>query len=215
MSAWARRPCLKHKEGSMHRQVWLVVMIAISMGGLIVGFSSGAKEREPESGAAVRVPAIQVTDYLHAVIESHRTFYTVQVVERLQQKGAMVASHNWRTAPTLPLPAQFLMEANDLGANTGSRVRYKLISRWPINPQNAPASEFERKGLEAIETTQERPYAGIVTAGKEKWFTAIYADLAVSQACVGCHNSNPQSPKRDFKHGDVMGAVVISIPAEG
>jgi Protein of unknown function (DUF3365) len=197
----------------MHRQLGLVVMFTIGMGVLIAGLSRGAKEHQPDIAAALTVPAIQVTDYLHAVIESHRTFYTVQVVERLQLKGAMVASHNWRAAPTLPLPAQFLMEANELGANTGSRVRYKLISRWPINPHNAPESEFEKKGLDAVEANQDRPYAGVVTTGKEKWFTAIYADIAMTQACVGCHNSDPMSPKRDFKGGDVMGAVMISIPA--
>ena len=53
-----------------------------------------------------------------------------------------------------------------------------------------------------------------MTTGKDKWFTAIYADVAVAQACIGCHNSDPLSPKRDFKRGDVMGAVVISIPAK-
>ncbi len=201
----------------MHRRLGLL-MLAIGMVVFIARLSPG--EREPDSGAVLKMPAIQVTDYLHAVIESHRTFYTVQVVERLQMKGAMVASHNWRAAPTLPLPAQLLMEANDLGATTGSPVRYKLISRWPINPHNAPESDFEKKGLEAVETDPDRSYAGIVTTGKDmttgkdKWFTAIYADVAVAQACIGCHNSDPLSPKRDFKRGDVMGAVVISIPAK-
>ena len=201
----------------MHRRLGLL-MLAIGMVVFIARLSPG--ERDPDSGAVLKMPAIQVTDYLHAVIESHRTFYTVQVVERLQMKGAMVASHNWRAAPTLPLPAQLLMEANDLGATTGSPVRYKLISRWPINPHNAPESDFEKKGLEAVEMNPDRSYAGIVTTGKDmttgkdKWFTAIYADVAVAQACIGCHNSDPLSPKRDFKRGDVMGAVVISIPAK-
>ena len=203
----------------MHRQLGLL-MFTIGMVVFIAGLSLGSKDREPDSGAVLRVPAIQVTDYLHAVIESHRTFYTLQVVERLQMKGAMVASHNWRAAPTLPLPVQFLMEANDLGAATGSPVRYKLISHWPINPHNAPESDFEKKGLDAVEANQDQSYAGIVTTdkdlttGKDKWFTAIYADLAVAQACIGCHNSDPMSPKRNFKRGDVMGAVVISIPAD-
>ena len=45
-------------------------------------------------------------------------------------------------------------------------------------------------------------------------FRAIYADRAVSQACVGCHNTHPRSPKKDFKMGDVMGGLVIEIPLE-
>jgi hypothetical protein len=41
---------------------------------------------------------------------------------------------------------------------------------------------------------------------------AVSADKAVSQACIGCHNAHPDSPKRDFKQHDVMGGMLISIP---
>ena len=38
--------------------------------------------------------------------------------------------------------------------------------------------------------------------------------LAVSAACVKCHNAHPLSPKRDFKPNDVMGGIAITIPLE-
>jgi hypothetical protein len=34
----------------------------------------------------------------------------------------------------------------------------------------------------------------------------------VSKACVDCHNNHPNSPRRDFKLNDVMGAIVITFP---
>jgi ribosomal protein L14 len=34
-------------------------------------------------------------------------------------------------------------------------------------------------------------------------------DLAIANTCVACHNTHPTSPKRDFKKGDVMGAIVV------
>jgi len=34
------------------------------------------------------------------------------------------------------------------------------------------------------------------------------------QACIGCHNAHPRSPKKDFKLDDVMGGLVIEIPLE-
>jgi hypothetical protein len=37
----------------------------------------------------------------------------------------------------------------------------------------------------------------------------------VAPVCVECHNKHPDTPKRDFKIGDVMGGVVIRIPVEG
>ena len=165
-----------------------------------------------ESSAQLGIPPETVAGYLHAVIEADRTFYTIQVVERLQKRGKMVASEDWRVSHTLPLPAQFLMESSELAAKTGTKVRYRLIGLWPINPQNGPATEFERKGLEDVKMNPERRYSGSITSGGERYFQAVYADRAVTQACIGCHNAHPKSPKRDFKLNDVMGGIVITIP---
>jgi len=48
--------------------------------------------------------------------------------------------------------------------------------------------------------------------GGKKYFTAVYADVAVSKACTSCHNGHQDSPKTDFALNDVMGGVVIRIP---
>lgn len=165
-----------------------------------------------QPGVATGIPPELVADYVHAVIEADRTFYTLQVVERLQKKGAIVASENWRTANTLPLPAQFLKESNELATLTGTKVRYRLIGLQPINPQNGPSTEFEKKGLEDVRVHPERPYTSTVTNNEGRFFQAVYADRAVTQACIGCHNAHPKSPKHDFKLDDVMGGVVITIP---
>ena len=40
----------------------------------------------------------------------------------------------------------------------------------------------------------------------------IYADKAVSKACVNCHNNHILSSNREHKLGDVMGGIIISFP---
>jgi Protein of unknown function (DUF3365) len=161
------------------------------------------------------IPPETVANYIHAVIEADRTFYTIHVVERLQKHGGSKAAENWRSKKNvLPLPAQFLAEASDLASKTGTRVRYRLISLWPINPQNGPDSETEKKGLDAVLKNPERAITSTVKDGNQQYFQAIYADYAVTQACVGCHNAHPKSPKKDFKMNDVMGGLVIEIPVE-
>jgi hypothetical protein len=169
------------------------------------GTSSGAKD-------CGGIPAEKVADMVHAVIQSHRTFYTVHVVERLQAKGVVVASENWRSENTLPLPAQFLKESAKLPVNTSAKIGYRLVSLWPINKQNGPKTEFEQKGL--LETLQhpDRPYTEVVTDGRNSYLQAMYADMAVSQACIGCHNAHPNSPKQNFRQNDVMGAMIVTVP---
>ena len=165
-------------------------------------------------GGSISLPIETVADYVHAVIEADRDVYTRHVVERLQSKGVVVASENWEQKNTLPLPAQFLLESGRVMAKKGIGIQYRLISLWPINKRNAAASEFEKTGLGAVLTHPTKPHTGFVKEGGVNYFQAVYPDLAVTQACIGCHNAHQDSPKRDFKINDVMGAIMISIPVK-
>jgi hypothetical protein len=194
----------------MNRKVWVVVGAPIAAG-LLIGYwsiSSTAKDSGDQGG----VPPATVADYVHAVLEADRTFYTIHVVERLQAKGVITATENWRVGNTLPLPAQFFRESAELASKTGAKIDYRLISLWPINKQNGPSDEFERVGLNNVLADPDKAYTVTVTRGGERYFRAVYADRAVSQACIGCHNAHGNSPKRDFKQNDVMGGIIISIP---
>jgi hypothetical protein len=179
---------------------------------VLVGVSSIMPRAAETSGPSPSIPLDRVADYVHAVIQADREIYTKNVVERMQNKGIVVASENWQEKNTLPLPAQFLADSAHLVARKSS-IRYRLLSLWPINQKNGPATEFERTGLAAVITQPDRPYTGFVEHGGKWFFQALYADRAVSQACVGCHNAHPDSPKRDFKQNDVMGGILITIPA--
>jgi hypothetical protein len=187
-----------------------VFMLVFGVGLLgFIGPSNAATE-----GTSVSLPVETVADYLYAVIEADREVYTKHVVERMQIKGVVVASENWEEKNTLPLPAQFLMESGRVLSRKGLGIQYRLISLWPINKRNVASSEFEKLGLGTVLTHPTKPYTGFIKEGGTRYFQAVYPDLAVAQACIGCHNSHPDSPKRDFKINDVMGAIVISIPVK-
>lgn len=165
-----------------------------------------------EIGLPNSIPAELVADYIHAVIQADRTIYTNEVVERMQLRGVVVASENWKERGTLPLPAQFLTEAALLMREESNGIRVRLLSNWAINKRNRPTTEFERAGLTEILVNSDRPYTSVVTEGRTRYFQALYPDKAVSQTCIGCHNAHPNSPKKDFKVRDVMGGILLSIP---
>jgi hypothetical protein len=58
----------------------------------------------------------------------------------------------------------------------------------------------------------DRPYTGVTIEGGARVFQALYPDKALSQHCADCHNVHPKSPKRDFKAGDLMGGILLTIP---
>jgi hypothetical protein len=105
-----------------------------------------------------------------------------------------------------------LLESGRLVAKQTNGIRFRLISSWPINKNNSPTTEFERKALTTILLNPDRPYTGVTTDGKARVFKAVYPDKALSSQCATCHNVHQKSPKRDFKAGDVMGGILVTIP---
>jgi hypothetical protein len=53
------------------------------------------------------------------------------------------------------------------------------------------------------------PDQKVVTFTDGKEFKGLAGDFAIAQSCVDCHNQHPSSPKKDFKQGDLMGAIVV------
>ena len=92
---------------------------------------------------------------------------------------------------------------------------YSLLSMWPVNKQNKPKTDIEKAGLKFVAENKGKNYYGEETLGGTKYFTAVYADTGVAPACVKCHNGHKDSPRKDFKLGDVMGGVVLRIPMSG
>lgn len=185
----------------------LIAVIALVT---FAGIPGGPNESRGQGG----VPPDEVADYIHAVIAADRTLYTTHVVNRMQENGIVIASELWKGRAQLPLPAQMLLLSGLEVEAQGSRLKFRLASLWPLEEKNGPANVFEKTGLEVVAEDPSESYSGTIKRGKLKYFKAIYADRAVSPACVECHNGHLLSPKRDFKLGDVMGAVIISFPVE-
>jgi hypothetical protein len=153
----------------------------------------------------------KMADALYAVMAANREVYAREVVGRLQDQEAVLrASEHFRDERTLPLPAQMFRMGAEAARKHASGFSYALLSPWPINKQNAPRTDAEKAGLRAVADTG-KPYYAEEKLGGERYFTAVYADRAVSDACVGCHNGHADSPRHDFKLGDTMGGVVIRI----
>ena len=175
-----------------------------------VGCSSGAREAGGEACVAPKV----VADYVHAIIEADRTLYASLVVERMQHHGKALASEDWTRRDQLPLPAQMLQLAGLEVEEKGTGLKYRLASLWPVDEANGPATDFERTGLQAVSDDPRAVYTSTSRRAQGPYFTAIYADRAVSQACVTCHNEHPLSPRRNYKLNDVMGGIIVSFPVK-
>ena len=178
----------------------------------LVGLS-GCGGSSTGSGDGGGIDPQTMADALHAIMEADRTVYAERVVDRLQDEEQVIqATEHWQDDQTLPLPAQMFRMGAELAAEMTDVFTYALLSSWPINSSNAPRTPMETEGLEAVAADPATPFYGTETLGDRDYFTAVYADVAVAQACVTCHNNHLDSPRTDFELNDVMGGIVIRIP---
>ena len=197
-----------------------IVFIGIVLGAMVCtgGWESTQAAGEDESevrmapGAKVNFSPEVVAGFIHTVIAADRALYTTHVVDRMQENRIVIAAEAWKQRKALPLPAQMLLMSGRVAEMGGSGLRYRLASLWPIYEENGPSTAFEEAGLKVVAENPDEVYSGIIKRGDQRFFKAIYADRAVSKACVDCHNGHLLSSKRDFKMGDVMGAIIISFP---
>ena len=181
---------------------------------LSLGIASAATA---EDTVSVKVMA----DALHLVLDSDRTVYTQKIVNRLVKKEKVIkASEHFEDDKALALPAQMFRFGSELAMERAKampdvKFSYSLQSLWPVNKQNAPKTKAEKEGLKYVAENKGKNYYTTETLGGKKYFTAVYADTGVAPVCVACHNKHPDTPKNDFKLGDVMGGVIIRIPVEG
>ena len=159
------------------------------------------------------ITAQQFADGIHMVLAVDRTIYSKLIINRLVVKEKVIkASEHWKEDKALVLPAQMLRAGSELVMDKGANFSYSLLSSWPLNPQNRPRTELEKKGLKFIEDNPGENYYGEEVLGGVKYFSAIYPDAAVVEACVSCHNEHKDTPKTNFKIGEVMGGIIIRIP---
>lgn len=155
-----------------------------------------------------------MADALHLVMESDRTVYTRLIVNRLANEEKLIkASEHWKDDKALVLPAQMFRYGAEMVAEKNAKFSYSLLSLWPVNKQNAPKTEVEKTGLKYIADNPGKNYYADEELAGVKYFTAVYPDMAIANACITCHNEHKDSPRTDFKMGDVMGGVVIRIPS--
>lgn len=152
--------------------------------------------------SAAEDPRELMAKYVLETVKAFRTVYGKQVIEDAQ-KGGIKPGENWsKDDHAIMLPAQFVKAAG----NEIKEFELGLISLNPIYKSNLPKTDAE---ADALKKLMANPQQQIVSFTDGNQFKAVAADYAIAPSCVSCHNQHPQSAKKDWKQGDLMGAVVV------
>jgi len=157
----------------------------------------------------------QATD-LNGMISEIRAYYARNVVGRVQDNnGQSKPAHNYEEVPGgIPIPATLSIELGAIIGQRADNIRYRFVSD-EVFKGRAPhqLDQFEISALDTLRHNAGQP-SGAVTQISGSFLNReirMAVPVVMGQACVTCHNTHPQSPKKDWKVGDVRGIQAITI----
>lgn len=151
------------------------------------------------------------------MFEGIRDHYSERIVGRLNKKKVRVAL-DWRERDdTLPQPAPYLIAVGDYVSqgNSGMKVQLHGLHPWRKRP---PRDSFQITALSVLSERvrhgdQNLSYHEFPQNSGRRSLRYAKAQL-MKQSCVDCHNNAKESPKRDWKVGDVVGILEVTRPLD-
>jgi signal transduction histidine kinase len=145
-----------------------------------------------------------------------RSFYTSDVANRARGHGVDVTPDYKSKPGAIPIPTTFTMELGErlTAKNTGMKVR--LYSGLPFRKRRATGGahdDYERDALQYLKRNPDKEFVRFEDYKGRPSIRYSTADI-MRPACVSCHNKHPDSPKKDWKVGDVRGVLQVVRPLD-
>ncbi len=167
------------------------------------------------AGSQAELTAVHEAKRLAGQMSEVLQYYARNVVATAEKQQVQVG-HDYAQKPgAIPLPATVVHELNE-ALNKKEGYTMRLYSRYPFpsRADGGPHDTFEEEALQFLtanprgEFWRREDYKGVPSVRYAS------ADVMVGQNCVNCHNTHPDSPKKDWKLGDVRGALEVVVPID-
>jgi len=148
-------------------------------------------------------------------VTQFRNFYSDRIIPNLKGEPGITITHDYLAKKgAVPFPATMSIDFSDMLSQQtgGAMVRVYSNYPWPWRKATGGAhDEFEKEALVALHDDPSKPFSELTTFNGKP--ALRYATAVVMKAsCVACHNSDPDSPIKNWKVGDVRGVQEIILP---
>ncbi|GAB4344574.1 MAG: hypothetical protein Kow006_00680 [Gammaproteobacteria bacterium] len=141
-------------------------------------------------------------------IKTIRAYYTDNVITRVLVYPIQVShDHKKKGMGYIPSPATVIHDLNAEFEKEGTSIRQYSPYPFPWR-KDRKLDEFAQS---AWDTLSRNPEETVIRRDGDAVRVAV-ADRLTGQDCVGCHNTDPDSPKTDWKLNDVRGVLEILVP---
>jgi methyl-accepting chemotaxis protein len=191
-----------------HSLAWRIILPVPIVLFIVVGVIWATMPRLMES-AAVH-DAFLSNQQVAAQFKIIRGYYSENVVNKVLQTGAVKASHDHRGHDgVIPIPATLMHDLSALLAQSDTSV--SLYSRYPFpGRKERKLDEFQNEAWDYLVANPKGVFSRETAQNGRHVVRTGVADTMSAQSCVNCHNSDPNSPKQDWKLGDVRGVLEIA-----
>lgn len=198
----------------IRRQLKSFAAIAIVVAGVSSCSAPLPEEGESTASSAAPKKSFSIEEAFKIVAHENdvaRKLYTKGVVGP-GKKAGIGFDEDWRKddVEAGPLPALFLRGISSFITKSDVPMGLYLGSDYPVNNAN----KFVGKQAEIFAEIKSDESPKFFKDEESTLQTAMFPDFAAAAPCVNCHNDHPESPKNDWKLGDVMGATTWTYPAD-
>jgi adenylate cyclase len=151
------------------------------------------------------------------IITDIRGFYATDVVGRIlavasEGKPTQVVENYHDVPGAIPIPASFSIGLGQAIASRDSAIRYDFVSDFPFARREPyDLTTFQRSSLDAFRADPKLTSAENASGGIIDPVVQVAFPIRMTEGCVACHNSHPDSPKRDWKTGDIRGIQAVTV----
>lgn len=184
-----------------------------------VGSAAGMGHLVRLSNYLVEQSALESAAQQAEIMEQINDFYSDEVINRLHGTGVIVTHDYAQRKKAVPLPATLTIElGRHLSAKSETGMQMRLYSDYPFKPRLAsgeagPRDAFERAALTQLRSDPDHPYY-LFGDFRGKPSLRYARAQRMKKTCVECHKAHPDSTKKDWKEGEVVGVLEVIRPLD-
>ena len=144
-------------------------------------------------------------------LKALRAYYVKNVIKKVIGRDGIKGSFNHKNDPNaIPLPATMIHDLSKLYSAEGTNI--SLYSAYPFpNRASRKLDDFGQQAWDELSRNPDSIIKRMEMVDGEPVMRIAIADRMVSDACVACHNSRADTPKADWKLGDVRGVLEVDL----
>jgi adenylate cyclase len=196
------------------KQIILILTILLCVGAGITWTAVNGLSSE-----LMQSQALQNAEWCLKALKEATQLYSDDVVDRVEKIHQIPVTDNYPAVEgAIPLPSTYSIVLGKRLSEKKGNLLFRVYSDYPFPKRKAdgtggPQDQFEQDALSYLRQAPNAEYYRLENyKGRPSMRYAMPSIMKAS--CISCHNTHPDSPKKDWRIGDVRGVWELIQPLD-